>query len=76
MNQKVILNGGDGAWAFQDLAESLADCFQVKISDLPRDFNYVLSWNEANVRAISSTSYTSVSKMFIFGQSIQIINDN
>ena len=41
MNQ-VILNSGDGAWAFQDLAESLADSLKVEVRNVPGDFNYVL----------------------------------
>ena len=68
MNQKVILNSGDGAWAFQALAESLADSLQIKISHVPGDFNYVLSWDEENIQAI-------LSKMFIPWQGIKLASD-
>ena len=55
--KQVILNNG-GAWAFQELTEKLAKTLQIEISDVPGDFNYVLSWDKANIEVIAS-------KMFI-----------
>lgn len=37
-----VLNGGNGAWAFEPLAVRLAAVLQVDISDQPRRFNYLL----------------------------------
>ena len=68
MQKKVILNSGYGAWAFQPLAESLANSLQIKISDVPGNFNYVLGWNETNIDAIAS-------KMFIPWQGIKLASD-
>lgn len=45
--QAVVLNQGDGAWAFAPHAEHLARVLWVEVSDEPADLNYVLSWDRA-----------------------------
>lgn len=37
-----ILNGGDGAWAFEGLANQLATALDIDVSTTPRDLNYLL----------------------------------
>lgn len=39
-----VLNGGEGAWAFDGLAAQLADALWVDVAAAPRRFNYLLSW--------------------------------
>ena len=51
MEQQVILNGGLGAWAFEELANDLAQKLEVKVSETPGDFNYILSWDEGDAVA-------------------------
>ena len=41
----VILNQGAGAWAFEPLAERLAQALWIDVSEEPADVNYVLSWD-------------------------------
>ncbi len=68
MQKIVILNSSDGAWVFQELAESLANILKIEIDNIPRDFNYVLNWNEANIKEIEH-------KMFIPWSGINIASD-
>ena len=68
MKNKVILNSGNGAWAFQDLAESLADSLKIEVRNVPSDFNYVLSCPEANIKAIEH-------KMFVPYRGIKLASD-
>lgn len=60
MKKKVILNCGDAAWAFQELAESLANTLQIKIADSPEDYNYVLGLNEADLEQIRNKTFIPI----------------
>ncbi len=55
MEQQVILNGGLGAWAFEELANDLAQKLEVKVSETPGDFNYILSWDEEDRETCSKS---------------------
>ena len=55
MKNCVILNAGMGSWAFQELAEDLAQNLDIAISDTPGDYNYVLAWNENDLEAIDKS---------------------
>ena len=46
MDSAVVLNAGAGAWAFEELAASLARAFGVPVGQTPVQFNYVLAWDE------------------------------
>ncbi len=48
MNRCVILNDEYGAWAFQELADRLAKELNLEVSNIPGDYNYILSWDERN----------------------------
>lgn len=50
MKNIVILNSGLGAWAFQGLADKLAQDLELKIPETPGDYNYVLGWDENNLK--------------------------
>lgn len=65
---KVILNSGNGAWIYQELAESLAESLKIQISDVPGDYNYVLYWEESNIKQIED-------KMFIPFKGIKLASD-
>lgn len=58
MKKQVILNGGFGAWAFEELANDLAQKLNLTVSETPGDYNYILSWDEEDqstcLRPISS----------------------
>ncbi|QEL16133.1 ATP-grasp domain-containing protein [Limnoglobus roseus] len=41
-----VLNGGDGAWAFATLANRLCRAAWLDVSDVPRDYNYVLQTDD------------------------------
>lgn len=60
MKEKVILNYGDAAWAFQELAESLANILEIKITDSPGDYNYVLCLNEADIEQIRNKTFIPI----------------
>src|SRR5262245_2796183 len=38
-----ILNGGAGAWAFASLARRLSEALGVEVSEVPREYNYLLA---------------------------------
>ncbi len=44
----AILNAGSGAWAFEELAQSLSRAFAVPVVDAPADRNYLLAWDGAS----------------------------
>ena len=46
MKECAIVNSGLGAWAFQDLANSLAQKLQIEIVETPAKYNYVLAWDK------------------------------
>ncbi len=46
MKECAILNSGFGAWAFQDLANILAQKLQIEISETPAKYNYILAWDK------------------------------
>lgn len=49
MKKCVILNAGDSAWVFENLAEQLSKTLWIPISETPAEYNYVLSWEENKV---------------------------
>ena len=63
MINRVILNSGDGAWIFQDLAEKLASSLQVKVSDIPGDYNYVLYWDKSNINELENKTFIDLKGM-------------
>lgn len=66
MKTAAIVNGGNGAWAFEDHARRLSRALWVEISEEPRDFNYYLHLENAASDLQSS---------FIPVRSIQIASD-
>ena len=42
-NDCCILNSGNGAWAFDRLANQLATALKIKVSETPQRFNYLLN---------------------------------
>ncbi|VEP12754.1 conserved hypothetical protein [Hyella patelloides LEGE 07179] len=67
MKKCVILNSGLGAWAFQELADNLANELNIKISETPGDYNYVLAWDK--------TLENFVDKSFIPFEGIKLASD-
>jgi len=45
MQNAVILNSGEGAWAFEPLASRLAHIFGVPVSSTPAEWNYLLAFD-------------------------------
>src|SRR6266404_232847 len=46
--QCCVLNGGGGAWAFEPLATQLSSLLGIEVSSAPRQFNYLLNFDEIN----------------------------
>jgi hypothetical protein len=62
-----ILNGGDGAWVFDDFAHKLSQTLCLDVSETPREYNYLLSIDDVkNVDDI---------KLFIPFSSMEIASD-
>ena len=49
MNKCVVLNAGLEAWAFESLARDLAKNLDIEVSETPKHYNYILSWNERSI---------------------------
>jgi len=67
MKQCAILNGGFAAWAFAELADDLARELNLKVVATPEDYNYVLSWDEADKDTLANS--------FIPYQGIKLASD-
>jgi glutathione synthase/RimK-type ligase-like ATP-grasp enzyme len=49
--QCCVLNGGGGAWAFEPLATQLSSFLGVEVSNAPRQFNYLLNFDDTDALA-------------------------
>src|SRR5262245_48828372 len=62
-----ILNAGSGAWAFAGLAEQLSRALWVDVSEVPRQFNYLLFMDDFDPVACG--------ELFIPHQAMQLAAD-
>jgi hypothetical protein len=62
-----VLNGGPGAWVFEELARQLAAALWVDVSDTPREFNYLLS--------TEMSDSIPAEKLFIPPRSVELASD-
>ena len=67
-----ILNEGENAWLFGDLAKNLSRVLEIEIVKSPSDINYVLSWGNENW---DKSRINSCRRMFIPHKSIKIASD-
>ncbi len=62
-----ILNNGFGAWAFEELANQLADTLWVEVSPFPRQYNYLLHVEDYEI--------SQCQRLFIPFRSIELASD-
>lgn len=67
MNRCVILNDDFGGWAFEELANRLAEKLNLEVYNLPGDYNYILSWDE--------TDNDTLNKSFIPFKGMKLASD-
>lgn len=46
--QCCVLNGGAGVWAFEPLATQLSSFLGIEVSNLPRQFKYLLNFEDTD----------------------------
>jgi glutathione synthase/RimK-type ligase-like ATP-grasp enzyme len=67
LNDCCILNSGGGSWAFETLAQELSKALWVDVTEIPRQFNYLLLADDAVI--------TTIPALFIPFASLEIAAD-